>query len=70
MAKRSTQTKSEWDTSRPYEIDTLYNATKSKSPKRYEFEMRRVVGSDKLCTIEKSYWRPEKVYKYECFYAN
>ena len=33
--KRSTKTKSEWDTSRPYEIDTVYNATKSKSPARY-----------------------------------
>ena len=33
--KKSMQTKSEWDTSRLYEIDTVYNATKSKSPKRY-----------------------------------
>ena len=33
--KRSTQTKSEWNTSRPYEIDTVYNATKSTSPARY-----------------------------------
>lgn len=33
--KKSTQTKSEWDTSKPYVVDHIYNDNETSTPKRY-----------------------------------